>query len=166
MSRAWKAPGLMAGALAAACALLFATAACRTIPPASPPLSVVHWVTYSDPDLGFSLDTPDVYRADDTDLDRLVFFRYRGGIPVIVRQTDEWDEKRRGLWNREAAVEEIELAGVRGKRYVHDHQDGPFLTRTIAYVIDRGDGAFAVEFRTNRDLDPVQEYILASVRLE
>jgi hypothetical protein len=57
--------------------------------------------------------------------------------------------------------------GRDGRRHVYDHSDGPFVSRTVAYVFPHRGRQLGLEFRTDADvLDAVQAEMLASLRFE
>ena len=66
------------------------------------------------------------------------------------------------MWFGHAPANEIELGGKKGFKYTYDHYDGPFYSRTIAYVIAYRGKYLGLEFRTDRDLDAIYQDILAS----
>ena len=122
------------------------------------------WTEYTNREVRYSLRYPTVFTVDDDAADN-VFLRYSGAPPVVVRFIDEEEGRRRGTWFGHNPVEDIQLASRSGKKYVCDHWDGPFRARTIAYVIPYRDKYLGLEFRTDRELYPVQERILSSFTL-
>ncbi|TDI34511.1 MAG: hypothetical protein E2P03_03130 [Acidobacteria bacterium] len=121
------------------------------------------WVDYTHSRAGYSLSLPAAMRPDEEG--DSVFFRYDAGVPVLVRLTTEEEARHAGVWFGHEAAGAITLDGRAGERFTYVHWDGPFATRTIAYVVPVGDRFLGLEFRTATDLDPVQEKILASFRL-
>ena len=123
----------------------------------------VAWVEYRHPRAGYRMSLPSEIRPEE-DGDG-VFCRYDGGVPVLVRLTTEEEARGTGAWFGHAPDGPATLDGRSGQRIIYEHWDGPFATRTIAYVVPLGDRFLGLEFRTSTGLDPVQERILASFRL-
>jgi hypothetical protein len=123
------------------------------------------WSTYLDATLGYSVRHPEVFHAR-PEGDGNTLFRFAGGgVPVLVRYTTAAEGRRRGAWFGQPAAEAITLAGIAGHKYAYEHWDGPFSTRTVAYVIPWNDRWLGLEFRTPGELSPVQERMLDSFRL-
>lgn len=130
----------------------------RTLDP-----EALRWVTYTDRVLGYSIDYPEdfdmVVRATGE-----VTFRY-GGVPVRVVPVTEEEGRRRGLWVGQPSPEPATLGGQPAERFVYAHRDGPFFSRTIAYVVPFRGKQLGLELRAQGDLDRVQQRMLASFRL-
>ena len=140
-----------------ACVLLFGCNSSKH--PRLDPTSV-NWVTYDNSSVGYRVPYPDVYTPSASDNGAYVAFRYHRYTPLLVRCVDEQEGKRRGLWFGSAPAEKIQLGGVGGKKYIYTHYDGPFGARMIAYVIPFKGRFLGLEFRTDTNLDPVQQVIL------
>jgi len=123
----------------------------------------LQWVEYRHPTAGYSMSLPAVMEAREDGND--VLFGYDGGVPVLVRLTTEEEARGRGAWFGHAPEGPAHLDGIAGQRFIYQHTDGPFVSRTIAYVVPQGDRFLGLEFRCREELDPVQERILASFRL-
>ena len=121
------------------------------------------WVTYRNPQLGYSLEYPSIFRLREHG--GTAIFRYGWGVPVLVRFTDEADGRHRGLWFGQDPTGPIELSGRQGQRYAYEHWDGPFSSRTVSYVIPLQGRYLGFEFRTGGDLNPVQQRMLDSFKL-
>lgn len=119
------------------------------------------WAAYTHSTIPYSLRYPELFSVDEEKAGS-VFFRYGCGVPVVVRFHDEKEGRRRGAWFGHEPVEDIRLYGHAGKKYIYDHNDGPFSVRTVAYVIPFRDKFLALEFRTPGELNAVQERILES----
>ena len=118
----------------------------------------LEWTTYES-ETGFFIDHPSVVEAIPEGAG--VAFAYKG-TPVRVIFTDSATAADHGLWVRSDPVEEIELAGRPGQKYVYNHWDGPVYVRTVAFVVPYRDQWLAVEFRTPDELTSVQQRMLAS----
>jgi hypothetical protein len=132
--------------------------------PAKIALAEVVWTRYSNPVLGYSLDYPDTYTL--TEGGNHILLGYHSDPQVLVRYTDEAEGRQRGLWFGHAPADSIQLGGRPGKKYEYDHGDGPFYSRTIAYVVDYRDRYLGLEFRTNNELNDVEKQILQSFKFD
>jgi hypothetical protein len=140
--------------------MLLALAGCSLSgPPRLDPASV-RWTSTALPSLGVIVSHPDIYSPAAVD-GAYVPFRYKRFTPLIIRWVDEAEGRKAGLWFSAASAGAVQLGGVAGQKYVYTHYDGFFGARMIAYVIPWRGKFLAVEIRTNGDLDPVQEQILA-----
>jgi hypothetical protein len=137
------------------------------------PSQPVKWITYSNAALGYSLSYPDsLYQEGDL---AEVFFSTRGPIPflqdllgeamVVVRWEDEEEGLRRGTWFGNDPVADVVLGGVAGKEYVYFHRDPFKATRVVAFVIPYRGRFLGLEFRSEGELDEVQQRVLASFEL-
>ncbi len=135
-------------------------------PPDYTPLRAadLEWGTYTNPVLGYSVAYPTLFTPNDEGGSD-VLFRFQRSVPVVVRFADEEQGRGRGLWFGNNPVGEIQLAGKPGFRYVYNHSDGPFSSRTTAYVIRHRDRYLALEFRAIDELGPVAPRMLESFRL-
>lgn len=129
-----------------------------------PPLAMqqpdqLAWVSYTHSTLPYSLRYPDLFTVDE-EKGGSVFFRYGCGVPTVVRFHDEKEGRRRGAWFGHEPVEDIQLNGHAGKKYIYDHNDGPFSVRTVAYVVPFRGKFLGLEFRTPGELNAVQKRIL------
>ena len=124
----------------------------------------LQWASYQHPVVGYSVAHPQGFEVDEDD-GRNLLFRFEGQVPVLVRFTSEEEGRDRGAWFGSEAVADVELGGRSGHKYIYDHYDGPFRARTIAYVISHQDRWLGLEFRSDGDLDPVQQKILESFKL-
>ena len=138
---------------------------CKSTPPESLDPKEVSWQTYSNSEIGVSLNYPDVYTLNEESDGRGVIFRHKGKSALLLRFMDEEESKHRGLWFGYKPHAEIELGGRKGLKYDYRHGDGPFLSRTVSYVVEYRDKYLGLEFRTdNPDLDEVQQKVLSSFR--
>jgi hypothetical protein len=156
---------LRRGAPAAVSALMFAClafTACGAPPHLQP--GSFGWADYAVPALGLALSYPDVY-VPQAEGDAYVAFRHGRFMPLIIRFVDEADGRQRGLWFGHPAVNAIDVGAIAGQEYVYTHYDGPFGARMIACVIPWKGKYLALEFRTNEDLDAVQQEILKRAAL-
>lgn len=119
------------------------------------------WVSYTHPAIPYSLRYPDLFSVEEEKVGS-VFFRYGCGVPVVVRFHDETEGRRRGAWFGHKPVEDIQLHGHAGKKYIYEHNDGPFSVRTVAYVVPFRDRYLGLEFRTPGELNEVQKRIFDS----
>lgn len=138
-------------------------AGCGAEPP-EPPVAF-QWTFWANPDIGYSLDVPDVYKAEMEDGGRSVLFRWRGRVPVKIYLSGMADAEQRGLWVGHEPAAEILLGGQAGLRYDYDHCDGPFCSRMAAFVIPWKGEWLALEFRTGAVLNEVNQAILESFAL-
>lgn len=128
----------------------------------------LRWRTYTDLTLGYSIDYPE-------DFEMLIrgtgeaHFRfssvYSTGVPARVVHVSEEEARRRGLWSSKFITGPATLGGRPGERYVYTHADGPFYSRTVAYVVPYRGKMLGLEFRGQGDLDRVQQRMLDSFRL-
>ena len=121
------------------------------------------WSTYANAQLQYALEYPTILSPQDYG-DGSALFRYHSGVPVLVRYTTEEEGRNRGVWFGHEPVAKIRLGGRDGEKFIYDHGDGPFVTRTIAYVVEYRDRYLGLEFRTDGELSPVQQRILDSFR--
>ena len=125
----------------------------------------VHWATYTDSTLQYSLEYPDVYTIKKEGDD--VVFQYEGRTAMQVVFVDEETGRRRGLWFSNEPSGEIQLGTIEGQRYVYDHYHGLFYSRTITYAVPYKNKYIGLEFRKNKGeslLDEVELKILASFK--
>ena len=122
------------------------------------------WVSYTHPTLPYSLRYPNLFNAEEEKAGS-VFFRYGCGVPVVVRFHDEKEGRRRGAWFGHESVGDIQLNNRAGKKYIYEHQEGPFSTRTVAYVVAYRGKFLGLEFRTPGELNDVQKRIFDSFTL-
>jgi hypothetical protein len=121
------------------------------------------WTTYMNTELGYTLSHPVIFKPEVYG-DGNVLFRYRMGVPVLVRFTDEEDGRRRGAWFGHDPVEKVQLGDRSGQKFIYTHWDGPFGARTVSYVVQYKGKFLALEFRTDGDLYQFQKRILDSFR--
>lgn len=142
---------------------IFVTSCCQENVPALESLNTdtLTWAAYTHPAVPYSLRYPEVFTVEEEKAGS-VFFRYGCGVPVVVRFHDEKEGRRRGAWFGHDPVQDIQLHGHAGKKYIYDHNDGPFSARTVAYVVPFRDKFLGLEFRTPGELNAVQERILES----
>jgi len=134
-----------------------------------PPLSEqqpeqLTWVSYTHPALPYSLRYPNLFNAEE-EKEGSVFFRYGCGVPVVMRFHDEKEGRRRGAWFGHEPAGDIQLSNRAGKKYIYEHQEGPFSTRTVAYVVEYRGKFLGLEFRTPDELNAVQARLLESFTL-
>ena len=142
---------------------LFGTA-CNSTPPEHPALDEVRWATYTNAEVGYTLEYPDFYRIDDRGKPKDVMFRFDGYPVLVINWVSEKEGRSRGLWPGHEPVRTVELAGLEGKKYIYRHYDGPFSMRTISFVVEHRGRLLGIEFRTNCPLDPIHLYIIESFR--
>ena len=94
-----------------------------------------------------------------------MIFRYDEFPVLIVRTVKSNSRKKDWLWPDEDMVGDFQINGENYAHYDYNHCDGPFCMRTLAYVRLHNENKIVVEFRTNNNLDKVQEEILRSFRL-
>ncbi len=151
--------------LATLALLALAATGCRGSQPVPLDPDALVWRTYVDTAVGYSVSHPEAFRAS-PEGDGNTLFRLAGdGVPVVVRYTTEEEGRRRGAWFGHPPVEAITLDGVPGMRYVYEHWDLIFATRTVAYVVPLHDRWLGLEFRTSGELSPVQQRMLDTFRL-
>ncbi len=125
------------------------------------------WATYSNPKLGYSLEYPNVYAKSEERNGKDVIFRHNGMTAMRILFITESEGKDRGLWVKSKPVEEMEMGGRKGFRYVYNHQDFFSYVHTIACVLEYRGKLLGIEFRTDENmLDEVQQRILDSLRLD
>lgn len=133
----------------------------------------VGWRTYTNRKLGYSVSHPDALEPQEHGAE--VLFRgagplglhlpFVGGVPALVRWEGEAEGRRRGAWFGTEPAGPITLDGVAGLKYVYVHHDGPSPAPTIAYVVPFRGKFLALEFRSDGDIDRVQQRMLDSFRL-
>ncbi len=149
--------------------LLFLTlliTGCEDRPP--PPLSMatVEWATYSNEQVGYTVQYPAAFTLQNSSNGRDLQLRHDGFPVIVINYTTRQEAEGRGLWADHEPVGDVELAGKTGKKYVYNHYDGPFYMRTHSYVIEHNDRFLAVEFRTkSNSADSLQQHILQSFSL-
>ena len=122
------------------------------------------WVTYSNTQLAYSLKYPDIYTKSEERDGKDIVFQYDGITAMRVLFVSEEEGTNRGLWVKSKPVEEIEMAGVKGYRYVYNHYDLLASVHTISCVIEYKGKLLGLEFRTDENiLDDVQKTILNSL---
>jgi len=149
------------------CLALFLFGCCKEdVPPLSEQQpDRLQWVSYTHPAISYTLRYPDIFMAEEEKAGS-VFFRYGCGVPVVVRFLDEKEGRRRGAWYGHEPLEDIQLSGRAGKKYIYEHNDGPFSIRTVAYVVPYRGKYLGLEFRTPGELNEVQQHVLASFELK
>ncbi len=142
--------------------LAFAVADCRDVAPVFPS-GPVPWQSYARPDIGFTLDVPAGFEAEQVGDDTV--FRYQGFPVLRVLLVDAEAARTRGLWATSEPVGQAQVGGQTADVYAYDHQDLFTYTHTLAYVLPRGDKQLGIEFRTADDtLDRTEQRILDSFR--
>ena len=136
---------------------------CRSAAPEAP--RDFEWVTWSNVAAGYALEVPDVYRAVVEDGGRTVFFRWSGTVPVKVYLTDLESAAGRGLWVDEPPSGESTLSGLPAVRYDYTHCDGPFCSRIASFVVPVDGQWLALEFRSERELNRVNQRIQRSFEI-
>jgi len=111
------------------------------------------------------MDVPNVYEPDVEDGGNAVFFRWNGTVPVKAYLTDLESAKHHGLWVGEEPTGSATLGGLPAARYDYTHCDGPFCSQIVSFVVERGNRWLALEFRADRELNPVNQRILSSFQL-
>lgn len=140
--------------------LAFAVAGCRDAAPAFP-AGPVPWQSYARSDIGFTIDVPAGFQAEQIGGDTV--FRYEGFPVLRVLLVDAEAARTRGLWATSQPVGEAQVGGQTAAVYAYDHQDLFTYTHTLAYVLPRGDKQLGIEFRTESDrLDATEQHILNS----
>jgi len=142
-------PGLMVG--------------CESSPPENLAYEETNWSIYQQHQLDYEIKYPDYYRIHEYGEE--VIFRYDDFPVLLVRFTDPESAEGKGLWHSEDPVGEIEINAEKWTRYIYYHCDGPFCMRTLSYVRSYGEKEIGIEFRTEKELDEVQQEILESFRL-
>jgi hypothetical protein len=153
---------LSVAAIAACVGIPTLVGACRHDPPLPPEEGSFGWTTYVNEAVGYEMAIPDVYRIDEENDGRGVFFRWDGRVPVKVYLTDERNGRRNGLWPGEDPSGEIELDGRAGLLYEYDHWDGPFGSAMTTYVVPHQGVELGLEFRAEGELHSVNQRILDS----
>ena len=136
---------------------------CRSAPPELPP--DFEWTTWSNAAAGYSLEVPAVYVADVEDGGNAVFFRWRRTMPVKVYLTDLESAKSRGLWVDEEPTGTTRMAGLPAVTYDYTHCDGPLCSRSASFVVARDGRWLALEFRSEGELNTVNQRVLSSFTL-
>lgn len=154
-------PGLSVAVFVAAAGLASLLAACRQESPLPPEEGSFSWTTYTNVAVGYTMSIPDVYRIDEENSGRGVFFRWNG-VPVKVYLTDERNGRRNGLWPGEEPSGEIELGGRVGLLYEYNHWDGPLGSEMRSYVVPHKGEELGLEFRSEGELHAVNQRILDS----
>ena len=144
-------------------ALVWLLGTCQSSRPEVP--QDFEWTTWTNVAAGYSLDVPDVYDADVEGGGNAVFFRWRGTVPTKIYVTDLESTKGHGLWVGEVPTGPATLALQPAMRYDYTHCDGPFCSHMTSFVIERGDRWLALEFRSEGELNHVNQRILASLIL-
>ena len=140
---------------------------CRAPSPETLEAGTFEWAAYTDEQLGYSLEYPKIYAIIKQHDGKDVVFKQDGTTAFRVLFVTQEEGDSRGLWVESKPVENIEMSGRPGRRYVYDHFDGPVYSHTIAFVIDYRDRLLGIEFRTDENmLDEVQKRILDSFKFE
>jgi len=137
-------------------AVVWLLGTCRSAPPEIP--RDFNWITFTSAAARYTVEVPNVYRAVVEDSGRVVFFRWRGTVPVKIYLTDLESAERHGLWVGKEPTGPATLSKQPGTRYDYTHCDGPFCSRMISFVIARGDRWLALEFRSEGELNPVNQH--------
>ncbi len=130
-------------------------------PPELPPDFT--WIRWSNAVAGYALEVPDAYAADVEEGGNAVYFRWGRTVPAKVYVTDLETARGWGLWPGHEPIADTVLAGLPAKMYGYVHCDGPFCSRIESFVAQRDGCWLAIEFRSEGDLDPVQQRILLSL---
>ena len=144
-------------------AVVWLLGTCRSAPPELP--QDFEWTTWSNPAAGYSLEVPGVYTANVEDGGNAVFFRWGRTVPVKVYLTDLESAKGRGLWVEEEPTGTADLAGLSAVTYDYTHCDGPFCSRIASFVVEREGRWLALEFRSEAELNSVNQRVLSSFTL-
>lgn len=140
--------------------LAFAVTDCRDVAPTFP-AGPTPWQSYTRPDIGFTIDVPAGFEAEQVGDDTV--FRYQGFPVLRVLLVDAEAARTRGLWVTSKPVGQAQVAGQTAEVYAYDHQDLFTYTHTLAYVLPHGDKQLGIEFRTASDtLDATEQRILNS----
>lgn len=128
----------------------------------------VEWDPYYDPDISVEMQTPSTY-AIEVSNNGSIKFRYKADIPVQLLIITEAEGKKKKLWFDEIPIEESDLGGVPGQKYVYSHISGISSKRYVAYVIPYNNEpdtymAFIVRVDNNtNELDEVHKYMRNSL---
>lgn len=133
---------------------------CRSAPPEMP--LDFQWTTWTNVAAGYTVEVPDVYEADVEDSGNAVFFRWGGTVPTKIYLTDLESAQRSGLWVGNEPTGLTTLGAQPARRYDYMHCDGPFCSAMTSFVIERGNRWLALEFRSEGQLNAVNQRILDS----
>jgi len=154
--------GSLAVAALTVSTLLPAAACCRA---PSPDPDAVAWHTWTNDDLGYAIDYPQSLRPRRQGDDEVAFRQGLFAVRARVVWVSEEEGRRRGLWPGHPAVGEGELAGRPATRFDYEHGDGPFVSRTLSWVIPYRGKLLALELRCTGEPDAAQRRMLESFRL-
>lgn len=121
----------------------------------------VEWRRYEDPILQYAIDYPSEFEVSSREGE--VLFRW-GGVPVRVAFESEEEGRRRGLWFGQAPVRAATLGGRPAQVYAYEHREGPFCSRTVAFVVEHRGKFLGLEFRTPAALTRIQAHMRKSFR--
>ncbi len=122
------------------------------------------WATYTSDKLNYSIAYSTVLAPSGSEHGE-VLFKYGWGVPVRVRFTNEAEGKKTGAWFGNEPTEKIKLNGRNGEKFIYEHYEGPFGARTVSYVIEYRGKFLGVEFRTDGELNEIQQRMLDSFRI-
>ena len=125
----------------------------------------MHWSTYANPAVGYSLSYPEAFSIDRRGGGDYVGFRYCASEPAIVRFVSEAEGRRAGLWFGVASTRETSLGSAAAEEYAYRRYDGPFGARMLAVVIPWRGRFLALELRTDGEPTAVQRRMLESFAL-
>jgi len=132
-----------------------------------PSVSSDGWTVYQNEAVGYRIQVPRICEVEEHHDGRTVLFRFRGAPIIAVNFVDEAEGDARGLWVGHDPIDDVELAGRPGMRYLYDHWDGPFGMRTVSYVVPHRDRLFGLELRTGAaQPTEIQQTILDSLTFE
>ena len=139
---------------------------CENRPPPALSMSKVEWATYSNEQVGYTVQYPAAFTLHNRNNGRDLLLSHDGFPVVTINYTTRQEAGSRDLWADHEPVGNIELADKSGEKYIYNHFDGPFYMRTFSYVIEYKDRFLALEFRTKNDsVDSLQQHILQSFSL-
>jgi hypothetical protein len=140
--------------------------ACRGEPPMHPDLAGIEWRNYSSEFMGFDLEIPYFYSDHPEDDGESVIFRMDGYPVLMISLLGRDRADQRGLWADHSPVATGLLAARPADHYVYDHHDGPFVMRTISWVVPWRGKFLEFALRTEASVpDPVQQHMLDSFKL-
>lgn len=136
--------------------------ACTTGESPEPEAGTFEWTTFTNETVGFRMEVPDLYEADEEAGGHAALFRWRRGVPVKTYWSTAEESRHRGLWYGESAVGVATLGGIEGDRYEYSHCDGPLCSRMVSFVVPWRGRQLALEFRSDGELNATNRHILQS----
>ncbi len=135
---------------------------CESTPPAQPPIDTVNWKTYTNYELGYSLQHPSVYSVHEDE--QGVFFRLKGYPVLVVRYLKSIEDQQSIDRLQIYDDENLNTERRTWTRYTFDHYDAVFYSSNVAFIKPFNKQFITIQFRVDKELDPVHRQILKSFK--